>query len=212
MKLKNSKVTHEDFFKDRPILKFKEGLIIDYLQRISNTLDYAVEEHTNTMAVRIDLRLPKSMIEDKPNLMKNFFASLDAQIQADLRRKVRGGKTKRRCRLRYVWVKEKDNALHYHYHLVLMINKNVYNCLGSFNNNGNLSYKIKTAWVRTLGVDKKEGGPLVHFPERSVYHLNARADGFHTECNNLFKRLSYFAKVRTKVFGAGGRNFGCSLR
>ena len=81
MKLKNSKVTHEDVFKDRPILKFKEGLIIDYLQRISNTLDYAVEEHTNTMAVRIDLRLPKSMIEDKPNLMKNFFASLDAQIQ-----------------------------------------------------------------------------------------------------------------------------------
>ncbi|ENM6633883.1 inovirus Gp2 family protein [Vibrio vulnificus] len=212
MKTLRKKITHNDEFNGLPVLKQKGGLLVDYLQRIYDTLDLALDDHPRTMAVRVDLRLPRFMVMEESNLMKNFIASLDAQIQADLRRKEREGKTKRRCKLRYVWVKEKDGALHHHYHLVLLFNKDAYNCLGSFKSKGNLSDKIKTAWCRALDIVFEDGANLAHFPENCVYHLNAGGADFSTELDKLFFRLSYFAKVRTKSFGTAARSFGCSIK
>ncbi|MDG2810007.1 inovirus Gp2 family protein [Vibrio parahaemolyticus] len=170
MKTLKKKITHNDEFNGLPVLKQKEGLLVDYLQRIYDTLDLALDDHPRTMAVRVDLRLPLLMVMDNSNLMKNFISSLDAQIQADLRRKERAGKTKRKCRLRYVWVREKDKALHHHYHLVILLNKDVYNCLGSFARSNNLSHKIKTAGCRAVGIKLEDGARLVHFPENCVDH------------------------------------------
>lgn len=212
MKKQKKKITHNDEFNGLPVLKHEDGLLVDYLQRIYATLDLALEDHPRTMAVRVDLRLPLLMVMEQSNLMKNFIASLDAQIQADLRRKERTGKAKRKCRLRYVWVKEKDKALHHHYHLVLLFNKDVYNSLGSFSNQKNLSHKIKTAWTRALDTDLDDGGRLVHFPDKCVYHIDMNSVRFTSVLDDLFRRLSYFAKVRTKQFGTGSRNFGCSIK
>ena len=212
MKTLKKKVTHNDEFNGLPVLKQKEGLLVDYLQRIYDTLDLALDDHPRTMAVRVDLRLPLLMVMEESNLMKNFIASLDAQIQADLRRKERAGKLKRKCRLRYVWVKEKDKALHHHYHLVLLFNKDVYNSLGSFSNRNNLSHKIKTAWCRALDTDLDDGCRLVHFPDNCVYHIDVNSLRSSSVLDELFRRLSYFAKVRTKQFGTGNRNFGCSIK
>ncbi|MGL4225527.1 MAG: inovirus Gp2 family protein [Vibrio sp.] len=212
MKMLKNKITHNDEFNGLPVLKQKDGLLVDYLKRIYDTLDLALDDYPRTMAVRVDLRLPLLMVMEDSNLMKNFMASLDAQIQADLRRKQRAGKQKRKCRLRYVWVKEKDKALHHHYHLVLLFNKDVYNSLGSFSNQNNLSHKIKTAWCRVLDTDLDNGARLVHFPDNCVYHLDINSLKFSYDLDDLFRRLSYFAKVRTKQFGLRSRNFGCSIK
>lgn len=210
-KLKN-KVTHDNEFNGLSIMKQKDGLLVDYLQRIYDTLDLALHDHPRTMAVRVDLRLPILMVMEDSNLIKNFIASLDAQIQADLRRKERAGKPKRKCRLRYIWVKEKDKALNHHYHLVLFFNKDVYNCLGSFYNKNNISHKIKTAWSRVLDTDLDSGGRLVHFPDNCVYLIDVNSIEFLSNIDKLFFRLSYFSKVRTKQFGTGKRNFGYSIK
>lgn len=212
MKILKNRITHREEFNGLPIKKEKEGLFVDYLQRIYDTLDLALEDHPRTFAVRIDLRLPLLMRVDNSNLMKKFIASLDAQIQADLRKKQRDGKTKRRCRLRYVWVREKDKSPHHHYHIVILLNRDVYNCVGEYTHTSNLSKKIKAAWCRALGVELDDGGRLVHFPKNFMYHLDINSLRFYSVLDKLFYRLSYFAKLRSKTFGNGHRNFGCSIK
>lgn len=76
MKTQKKKITHNDEFNGLPVLKQKDGLLVDYLQRIYDTLDLALEDHPRTMAVRVDLRLPLLMVMEESNLMKNFIASL----------------------------------------------------------------------------------------------------------------------------------------
>ncbi|MDE1311389.1 inovirus Gp2 family protein [Vibrio aestuarianus subsp. cardii] len=212
MKTLKKKITHREEFNELPIKKEKEGLLVDYLQRIYDTLDLALEDHPRTFAVRIDLRLPLLMEVDKSNLMKNFMASLDAQIQADLRKKQRDGKNKRRCRLRYIWVREKDKSPQYHYHIVILLNRDVYYCVGEYVNTNNLSHKIKKAWCRALDIELDDGGRLVHFPKNFMYHLDINSFRFSTVLDQLFYRLSYFAKVRSKKFSDGYRNFGSSIK
>ncbi|MCG6449727.1 inovirus Gp2 family protein [Vibrio parahaemolyticus] len=212
MKAQKKKITHNDEFNGLPVLKQKDGLLVDYLQRIYDTLDLALEDHPRTFAVRIDLRLPLLMEVDNSNLMKKFIASLDAQIQSDLRKKQRAGKTKRKCRLRYIWVREKDKSSQHHYHIVILLNRDVYNCVGAFTHTNNLSHKIKTAWCRTLDVELCDGGRLVHFPKDFMYHLDINGIRFSSVLDQLFCRLSYFSKVRSKTFGDGYRNFGSSLK
>ncbi|MCU8301522.1 inovirus Gp2 family protein [Vibrio vulnificus] len=212
MKTLKKKITRREEFNELPIKKEKEGLLVDYLQKIYDTLDLALEDHPRTFAVRIDLRLPLLTEVDNSNLMKNFIASLDAQIQADLRKKQRDGKTKRRCRLRYIWVREKDKSPKHHYHIVILLNRDVYNCVGEYAHTNNLSHKIKTAWCRALDIELYDGGRLVHFPEDFMYHLDINSLRFSTVLDQLFYRLSYFAKVRSKKFGDGYRNFGSSLK
>ena len=143
-------------------------------------------------------------------VIKNFIASLDAQIQADLSRKKRRGQTARSCKVRYAWCKERSTSLSHHYHLVLLLNKDVYHSLGRFDQKGNLSDMIKKAWCRALDIKANEGDTLVHFPDNPTYWLEQNSDKFDQQVDSLFKRVSYLAKVETKHYGDRTRSFGCS--
>ncbi|MDG2810009.1 inovirus-type Gp2 protein, partial [Vibrio parahaemolyticus] len=50
------------------------------------------------------------------------------------------------------------------------------------------------------------------FPENCVYHLDLNGLRFSSVLDQLFCRLSYFAKVRSKAFSDGYRHFGSSLK
>ncbi|WP_041472822.1 inovirus Gp2 family protein [Vibrio atlanticus] len=208
--MKKLKITNNDTFNGLPILKPKGGLVLSYLDKLYDTIDKAVTQHPRTTAIRVDLRLAKSLLFDDTGVIKNFIASLDAQIQADLSRKKRRGQTARSCKVRYAWCKERSTSLSHHYHLVLLLNKDVYHSLGRFDQKGNLSDMIKKAWCRTLDIKANEGDTLVHFPDCPTYWLDKNSDKFDQQVDSLFKRVSYLAKVETKHYGDKTRSFGCS--
>ncbi|MGR6861603.1 inovirus Gp2 family protein [Aliivibrio salmonicida] len=209
---RNLTITKKDTFNGLNIYKHENGLVINYLDKIYNTIDKAITEYPRTMAVRVDLRMSKSLLFDKSSVIKNFIASLDAQIQADLNRKKRKGIRVRACNIRYIWVKERSTSLSNHYHLVLFFNKDVYYCLGDFKNEDNLSHKIKKAWCNALDLDIDEGSRLVNFSDNGVYWLDNNSRNFKDEFDSLFYRASYLAKLETKKYGDGTRSFGCSQR
>jgi len=208
--MRKLKTTTNDTFNGLPILKLKGGLVLSYLDKLYDTIDKAVTQHPRTTAIRVDLRLAKSLLFDDTGVIKNFIASLDAQIQADLSRKKRRGQTARSCKVRYAWGKERSTSLSHHYHLVLLLNKDVYHSLGRFDQKGNLSDMIKKAWCRALDIKANEGDTLVHFPDSPTYWLDKNSDKFDQQVDSLFKRVSYLAKVETKHYGDRSRSFGCS--
>ena len=182
-----------------------------YLQRIESTLDKALECHPRTMAVRVDLRFPKVPSRTDDAVISRFFASLKAQITADLKSKELDGKRVHSCRLRYVWAREQDSSIHQHYHVLLLVNSDTYNCLGRYQaESGNLACRIRTAWASAIGVSVCSLGGSVHFPENPIYHVKRNCTNFSEAYRALFYRVSYFAKLTTKPYGCHVRHFGCS--
>jgi hypothetical protein len=211
-KNKNLSITKKDTFRGLPILQAKEGMVINYLDKIYDTFDNALSDHPRTMAVRVDLRLPLFSSGVSGDVMKRFIASLKAQIDSYLKRKKKNNKRVRQCNVRYVWVKERNTALSQHYHLVLLFNNDVYNTLGRFGNRDNLSYRIQRAWCSAVDKDMDEGARLVHFPENPTYYADRNSDDFDEQLSDLFERASYLAKAETKEYGDRSRSFGCSRR
>lgn len=198
-----------------------------YLQRIEETLKGALNIHPRLTVVRIDLRLPDNgsysdnllerdtpafFANTGPNLIKRFIASLKAQIEAEQYAKTKKGMRVHPCEVQQVWAKEYSKNHKNHYHVALMFNKDRYFVLGDYNDHNSLGWMIIKAWASALGLSPEESATLAHFPENAVYHLNHNAphDVFMKQLYPLLKRLSYLAKEKTKVYGTGQRNFGCS--
>ncbi|NNN85163.1 inovirus Gp2 family protein [Vibrio sp. A8-1] len=188
------------------------GMFKEYLDRIDDVMDKAISDHPRTTVIRVDLKFPCTIKYEIAQVMKRFISSLSAQINADIKKKRKEGKRTPDCNVRYVWARENNLSLNDHYHVALFFNKDVYMYLGRFTNTNNLAYRIKRAWCSALDLDIDEGGALVHFPDNSQYWLDRRANNFDDVFNQVFKRLSYFAKTDTKKTGDRRRNFGYSLR
>lgn len=198
-----------------------------YLKRIEETVYGALVIHPRLTVVRIDLRIPDCLgysddtldrdtplffANTGPNLIKRFIASLKAQIEAQRYIRATQGKRNYLCELQYIWVREQSQEHKAHYHMALMLNKDCFFLLGNYNTTGTLAWMIKKAWASAMGLEVNDFYNLVHFPEHPVYTLNHNAphQEFMAQLYPLLTRLSYFAKERTKVHGAGHRNFGCS--
>ena len=73
-----------------------------------------------------------------------------------------------------------------------------------------LSGRICKAWGVALSIDWRQAQTGVHFPECSASALMRRGPRSSLQLYGVFYRLSYFAKLQTKRYGDGGRNFGMS--
>ena len=62
--MKKLKTTTNDTFNGLPILKLKGGLVLSYLDKLYDTIDKAVTQYPRTTAIRVDLRLAKSLLFD----------------------------------------------------------------------------------------------------------------------------------------------------
>ncbi|UCX06280.1 inovirus Gp2 family protein [Shewanella glacialimarina] len=195
-------------------------LVVNYLETIQRVLDLALDQYNRLFIVRVDLHLPsRPECDDYPSefgtdVISRYFASLNAQIQADLSKKRNEGKRVHSCTLRFVWVKERHEALQDHYHVVLFFNKDTYHTLGDYTQPGhNLSTKIVNAWASALGIEYFQANPLVHFPRDTPYYILGKdAYCFQSDYPLVFKRLSYFAKVDTKHYGNRSHSFGASRK
>ncbi|QCU73840.1 inovirus Gp2 family protein [Pseudoalteromonas distincta] len=204
-------------YKQYPTLaRDNQPLVTNYLDAIEKVMLAACAEYKRTFAMRIDLRLPthsNTINLDSNKVCTRFVASLEAQIKADTKRKVRDGKTPHPCNIRYIWTREKDEAHHQHYHLVLFFNKDRYHCTGKINiESDNLFTRIAKAWASALSLTLNETMELVHLPDNAHYYLDANNPNFAQNFHALYCRVSYFAKLNTKHYGLGQRCFGYSQR
>jgi len=209
---------NKDHYCGIPLQIQRGDLIQNYLKRIEETIRLAVKEHHRTLAVRVDLHLPAEGTFNS-DVISKFTDSLNAQIGADSSNKRRLDKRVHPCTLRFIWVKEKHQSTQFHYHVLLLLNRDRYHCLGDYKNTaGNTAARIKRAWASALNIYLGDIAGLVHFPNNPEYTLNFCSDNdpksrrFQGEFFTLFKRVSYFAKAKTKHYGDGSNSFGCSRR
>ncbi len=197
-------------------------LSTEYLLNIEKTLNKAIDSHPRTLAIRVDLRFPSSALynDDMPYMYRNddavitrFIQAIKARLDADIKKKKRERNRVHDCQLRYVWVREQDSAPLQHYHVLLLLNADTYNCLGSFQaTSGNLASRIKASWASALGIPVEELGGCVHFPENPTYLMNRNSVDFGESYASVYHRVSYMAKLETKRYGGHTRHFGCSSR
>lgn len=191
-----------------------------YLLKIKSVFDKALMEHPRTFVIRFDLHIPIHPIcVDIPNpyssnVISKFIDSFKAHIKADLNTKRREGKRVHETSIRYIWVKEQKTAQEPHYHVALFLNNDTYFTLGNYDGSGNnLASKVYSAWASALGIEYFSISRYVHFPQDTpTYFVNMNSSKYIDDYNQVFYRLSYLAKLETKVFGTKEKNFGYSLR
>jgi hypothetical protein len=198
------------YYNGIPLIPQVAPFIYNYLQRVDETIQGALKDHASVMAVRVDLRLPAQFDwENDPNrrpLFSRFIASLKAKIEALETRKRREGTRFHPTRVHYVWTREFNRNGKPHYHCALLFNKQTFPGLGEFNPAAQSLYgMISSAWASALGMDKHLADGLVSIPKDPMRRIE-RGERY----DDLFRRLSYFAKLSSKLFDKAGHNFGSS--
>ncbi|HHX8553814.1 TPA: inovirus Gp2 family protein [Vibrio alginolyticus] len=211
-----------------PTLRSLDELNCDYLNTIRKPMDNAVDEYPRVFAVRFDLRQPEGDFLDclsrdeiignealgirRTDLATRFVQSFKAKLKAHERRCHRKGIRVYPCTVRFVWVRERNKSAHDHYHVVLLLNEDRFGRLGNITREGSLAWTITSAWASALNSDVDTIRRLVHFPDNACYVLERNSEGFIEQFNDLFCRLSYFAKYATKHYGEDNRCIGRSIR
>jgi len=198
-----------------PIVWQRGPYIYNYLQRMDETIQGALNEHFTIMAARVELRLPSQFDWMRQSfgrpIFSRFIASLKAQIKSRKDRTERSGSRFHATNMHYVWVREFGEEGKPHYHCVLLFNKQTFRSLGEYNPQSNSLYSmIDNAWHSALGLEKGLADGLVSIPSREdssspIYWIRRNED-----YSELFYRVSYFAKLPTKRFGLNSHNFGTS--
>lgn len=198
-----------------PLLSSRGIFIIEYLDRLIRVMNQACEEHPQTLAIRVELRLPILWLDLNlvrwDRLFKRFIQSLRERISSDQRRKQRSSGRSHPCTVRYVWARERSDEDRDHYHVLLLVNQEACRNLGSLDEGEvSLGNMIRAAWASALELDYQDGKGYVHFPRNCCYFINGKGD--RTSYEEVFRRSSYLCKARTKVYDGSHQSFGYSRR
>jgi hypothetical protein len=199
--------------------------IENYLERAYRVLQDAVEEYPRSSMIRCEPRVPKGRGQPDSAVISRFIASLQAQLDADADRKCKEGKRVHPCKLRHIWVREQDSAIHDHYHVALLLNRDAYFSLGDLRSRSpesgrgnqpesevtrNMADRIRKAWASALGLRPEQTAGLVHFSDNPVHRIDANSPDFFEQFASAFYRVTYLTKADTKHYGNGLNSFGCS--
>ncbi|AFR04676.1 hypothetical protein PEC301653_40990 [Pectobacterium carotovorum subsp. carotovorum] len=192
-----------------------------YKNKIVGVINNAVKEHPRTLALRMDLHDPvildngdsiSCFANTDSGAISRFTNSLKAKLAADEQRKRKEGKRVHPNTLRYAWVREFTQNGKRHFHVFLFLNKDAYYHLGDFNlDEDTLRTMITSAWCSALNLTPEEGQHLVQYPTNGKYVLHRDDILNDIYPSDLLNRIDYLTKVKSKIFGEGDRNFGCSL-
>ena len=197
-----------------------------YVKGIYETINQALNAYPRLLAVRFDLRLPDEDLQDyltnynpDAGVITRFIASLEARIEASLKRRKKAGKRTFPCEVRYAWAREFNAEGKKHYHVLLMINRDAYLGFGGYGRNLNvgeqpegLALMVYKAWISAIGLEGMKYKKLVFFPSGSCYHIFKDSYRYEGEYIRLMQRTLYLAKKRSKSNEDGYRNFGRSVR
>lgn len=200
-----------DLYQDSAYNPAQQGKVIDV---VNNALIF----HKRIIAIRVDLRYPgksQEMVFQRgysDSDISRFIASLKAKLDADLVRKEKAWGRSLKNHLSYVWAREiGPRSLKPHYHLLLLMNKDVYHCLGDYQaTEGTLASLISSAWCSALDLPAWQFGNLVSFPPSPVSYLDINSAAFEQQVLIVLNRAAYLCKFETKQAEAGYRAFGTS--
>lgn len=205
-----------------PLLWQQQPFIEQYLQINHYVIRHVFREGRSCLVVILILRFPYAYPFPEHGVMTAFFRSLKEQIRADIN--ARTGKSGRQicCDLDYIWTREQSSNSndHSHYHVALFVDLEAYYRIGSLRQSPvvldeervspiiprarSLAERINRAWARAIGIQDWQAVGLVQFPDNAEYRLKPHDPEFFEGYLALFKRLSYFAKARSKDYTQRG--------
>ncbi len=199
--------------KYRGAFEFIEG----YLNTNFNVMNNALYTHARTLAVRVDLHLPRETPGEvidtfQEALITRFIKSLKSKIENYIARTNRNDKRAHYSGVKYIWACERGVTGEDHYHLVLFFNHDTFRHPGvkrTGQEPSSLINMIIGAWSSALKIELDDAWNLVTIPPGASYCLRNMATPDKSYCD-LFKRISYFAKVKSKVYGENRNSYGCS--
>lgn len=204
-------------FKGMQLMVEEGPFIEDYLSRLAETIELAVDQYPRVFAFRVGLCLPQR--DDLPvdvytnDVISRFFESFKAKIEHD-RRKARDRHPRAHdCKVRYVWAREVGRGERPHYHLLILLNGNAYRSIGRLQSKAdNMFNRLQGAWASALGLSVDQIAGLVEIPENAVYRLyrSPRCGYLGMLYAELFYRGSCLCTAATKYFGDGQHGFGSS--
>lgn len=188
-----------------------------YRSIINRSLSLITNRHQRVAAFRVDTHFP-GIVDNGDNIccfhslepgeISRMCKSMEAKLIADIQRKEREGKRVYRGTVIIIWAREFSLSGKCHYHLCLLFNKDAYYHLGDYEQENTLRAMITGAWYSAMGLQLDDHPGLVHFTENCRYVLNSSHLDFQENYQELLNRLDYLAKIETKIFGEGYRNFG----
>lgn len=208
----NLNLHYEDTYLGMQLIPGHGPYVVEYLDKAYATIQDSLTEHPRTTAFRFDLRLPSWMdpeLIQHGRLIERFIASLKHRLEASRdKAEARGGRV-HYTSVRYIWAKEFGDSGVPHYHFAILVNGHAYHRIGCYDSQGdNMLNRIKGAWSSALGINEWDGYGLVHVPANAVYRIDGKLDLEGIAA--LFRRVSYFAKVESKIYGGRRHSFGCS--
>lgn len=196
-----------------------------YLTQTYKVLNLALLAHPRTIVFHTVLNLPQNYGTQlySPKSISQFIASFKEQVEVDQKRRARAGNRVHKTEIRYAWCREKESSSNYHYHIFILMNGDSYRSLGDLVHPkpGQLFYMLNTAWCRALNLYNDGNSGLVHLANVSPVYINANEANFDCKYDKYIRKevctfesvfywMSYLAKLETKCFEDGNRNFGCS--
>ncbi|MCE9789895.1 inovirus Gp2 family protein [Shewanella chilikensis] len=184
----------------------------NYLASIKRTFDYALSQYSRTRLMRFDLHYPDGypVNEITGKQITKFQESFKAIMCAYIKRK----KHNRHSKPRFIWCREIVTSEYPHYHVAVLLNGDVFQGMGPYDDitGEYISGMIAKAWASAIGLSVEQASRAIYFPNNGTYEINKRgnAETFYNQYNQAFYRVSYFAKLESKLFGSRGRNFDSS--
>lgn len=213
------KYYYENYYNDFDVLQdLKRGpLVLNYLTATVDEILEAVNSQPRLLMFRADLRFPASMkygaMHKDNKVLTRFLKYFNVEIE-------RASKAYKPF-FRYVWAREHDASEKPHYHLLVMLNYNVFGCLGIMEPNeydvylrDNLFHRMMRCWYRALGLLMTEpNGNLIHIGEDPKTGKLWVAEVKRTNWDSINQAVysaSYLCKHYTKRFAEGIRLFNTS--
>ncbi|EHY1013602.1 inovirus Gp2 family protein [Vibrio vulnificus] len=184
----------------------------NYLASIKRTVDYALSQYSRTRLMRFDLHYPDGypVNEITGKQITKFQESFKAIMCAYIKRK----KHNRHSKPRFIWCREIVTSVYPHYHVAVLLNGDVFQGIGPYDDltGEYVSGMVAKAWASAIGLSVEQASRAIYFPNNGTYEINKRgnAETFYNQYNQAFYRVSYFAKLESKLFGNRGRNFDSS--
>lgn len=207
----NQHIYSEPYFLGSPVICHRGDLIQNYLLRIHECLTQALELHARICVMRFDLYVPEHFFQGAlqgNSLISKFFSSLQAKIDHAQAQSRKAGHRVHVADLRKVWTREISENGRVHFHVAIIVNHDAFAFIGRFDLDCNNMYaRIHEAWASALSMYLFDIKGYVHIPDQPTY-LVIRGD--EASFNEVFYRMSYFAKLKTKQYQNGFHTFGCS--
>lgn len=194
-----------------PIQGDKGPFVQQYLERLHNTIENALQQYSRVFAFRVDLRFPAGI--DLPEIYSNqvverFVESFKAKIRHNRQMARQENRCAHDSNVRFVWAREVGLYGRPHYHMAILLNFEAFNSLGKFEpGRDNMFNRLTQAWASALGLPVEGVRGLVEIPANPTYCLLRKDPQSQAD---FFYRASYLCKVATKVYGNGQHGFSAS--